>query len=255
MRPAIQKISAILVIGFMGISFGCRSVGEEIPRKALKLIAKFARERGISVKELRRNPELRRKVFDEFKKDSKLRAEIKRMIEERGSAGKGSRPDYEVIVRNNLFRPLGYRQRKKGPSYTLLGTVIAERGGRSKALIYDNNAHKTYYVSEGERIGDATVERIERGKVTLKIISGEINLKMPEIGFLASRGGRRRPSKGGRPGEGKPSREFKPPPPRFPEGGPPPPPPSPGFLSPEEKRTVEEVGGPRPVPVLLNRVP
>ena len=261
MKSTIPKVLTLLIVGFMMVSFNHHALGQGMPKKALRLIAKVAKERGVSVKELRRNPKLRQKVFEEFKKNPKLRAEIKRIIDEGESTGKGL--DYEVIVRNNLFRPLGYRERKRGPSYTLLGTVIVEGKGKSRALIYDNNTHKAYYVSEGERIGEATVERIEHRKVILKVGDGEVNLNLDKIGFLASKGGRRGPSRG-RPGGGKAPKEFKPPPRFIPEGGPPPPP---GFpakkwrgLSPEERKKVERKkvmekmkrmkgGGPRRVPL------
>jgi len=264
LKSTIPKVLTLLIVGFMMASFNYHALGQGMPKKALRLIAKVAKEQGVSVKELRRNPKLRQKVFEEFKKNPRLRAEIKRIIDESESTGKGL--DYEVIVRNNLFRPLGYRERKRRPSYTLLGTVIVEGKGKSRALIYDNNTHKAYYVSEGERIGEATVERIEHRKVILKVGDGEVNLNLDKIGFLTSRGGRRGPSRGRPGGGGKPPEKFKPPPRFIPEGGPPPPP---GFpaekwrgLSPEERKRIMEKMGRirireirRPIPVPLNRAP
>lgn len=85
MRSAALRISALLIIGLLGTSLSCHAVGQEIPKKALKLIAQAAKEQGVSVKELRRNPELRRKIFEKLRKNPKLRAEIGRIIEEGGS--------------------------------------------------------------------------------------------------------------------------------------------------------------------------
>lgn len=260
----------LVMISFITALSGYEAVCQDVPEKALRLIAQVARERGISLEELKKNPELRKKIFREIKENPELRGKVGRILEEaKDKKVRRSKPGYEVIVRNNLFRPLGYKKRKRGPSYRLLGTVISG-DGRSKALIYDNNARKTYYVAKGEKIGEAVVERIEPKRVALRGKDGEINLRMDELGFLVSgKGGRGR---AGKPGERKSSKEPEAPPPspRFgPSSGPPPPP---GF-PPEDwadlpleakKKIVERMermerrgrgGGLRPIPMPLRNAP
>ena len=90
---------------------------------------------------------------------------------------------YQVIVTNNLFRPLGWKEKKSGPSYTLLGTVIARNRGDSKALI--KNTKQTYYVAVGDKIGNATVEKIVSKKVVLhQPNGGSLELKLGPLAFL-----------------------------------------------------------------------
>lgn len=91
---------------------------------------------------------------------------------------------YQVIVTNNLFRPLGWKEKKSGPSYTLLGTVIARNRGDSKALILDKNTKQTYYVAVGEKIGNAAVEKIASKKVVLRQQNGGSELKLGPLTFL-----------------------------------------------------------------------
>lgn len=89
---------------------------------------------------------------------------------------------YQVIVTNNLFRPLGWTEKRSGPSYRLIGTVIKDEG-LSFALISDDNTKQTYYVAVGDKIGNATVEKIASKKVALRQQNG--GLLEPELGPLA----------------------------------------------------------------------
>lgn len=92
---------------------------------------------------------------------------------------------YRVIVENNIFRPLGWKEPISAPKYVLIGTMLDSRGGIiAKALLKENASNQTYYVTTGEKVGTATVESIESRQVRLNI-SGEIlTLKAPSIQFL-----------------------------------------------------------------------
>ena len=93
---------------------------------------------------------------------------------------------YRVIVENNLFRPLGWREPRREPEYVLIATWIESRGETAKALVRERSSNQTYYAAEGEKNGNATIEKIESKQVTLNI-SGEIlTLKAPSIQFLNS---------------------------------------------------------------------
>lgn len=73
---------------------------------------------------------------------------------------------YQVIVTNNLFRPLGWRKPKSNPAFELIATVI-KPNGKHKALIRNTKNRKLYYVTVGELAGEAIVEKIEAHRVTL----------------------------------------------------------------------------------------
>ena len=103
---------------------------------------------------------------------------------------------YKVIVDNNLFRPLGWRPPNNKPRYTLIGTWISSNGVTAKALILEQRSNQTYYVSIGEKVGEATVEGIKSNQVSLDL-SGDIKMiKSESIQFLS--GGEKE-----RKGEGK----------------------------------------------------
>lgn len=76
-------------------------------------------------------------------------------------------PDfYQVIVTNNLFRPLGWTKPKPKPAFELIATVI-KQNGEHKALIRNTRNRKLHYVTVGELAGEAIVEKIEARRVTL----------------------------------------------------------------------------------------
>ena len=91
---------------------------------------------------------------------------------------------YRVIVENNLFRPLGWQAPNREPKYVLVATLIDPRGKMAKALLMESRSNETYYVTIGEKVQGATVEKIESKQVRLNI-SGEILiLKVPSTQFL-----------------------------------------------------------------------
>ena len=99
----------------------------------------------------------------------------------------GSRTDaffYRVIVENNLFRPLGWQVPNREPKYALIATLIGSHGEIAKALLMENASNRTYYVTTGEQIGEATVEKIESRQVRLNISGENLTLKVPSAQFL-----------------------------------------------------------------------
>lgn len=91
---------------------------------------------------------------------------------------------YRVIVENNLFRPLGWQAPNREPKYVLVATLIDPHSKMAKALLIESRSNRTYYVTTGEKVQDATVEAIESRQVRLNI-SGEIlALKTPTVQFL-----------------------------------------------------------------------
>lgn len=105
-------------------------------------------------------------------------------LSENREVAQGDAAFYRVIVENNIFRPLGWKEPISAPKYALIGTIINSRGGMAKALLKENASNRTYYVTTGEKVGTATVEKIESRQVRLNI-SGEIlTLNAPSIQFL-----------------------------------------------------------------------
>lgn len=77
-------------------------------------------------------------------------------------------PDhYQVIVTNNLFRPLGWTRPTLGPTFELIATII-KVNGTNKALLRHRRNRKFHYVETGEELQTGvSVEKIESRSVTL----------------------------------------------------------------------------------------
>ena len=108
-----------------------------------------------------------------------------RKVNFRGISAESGEEYYKVIVDNNLFRPLGWRPPNNKPRYALIGTWISSNSMIAKALILEQRSNQTYYVSIGEKVGEATVEGIKSNQVSLDL-SGDIKMiKSESIQFLS----------------------------------------------------------------------
>ncbi len=90
---------------------------------------------------------------------------------------------YQVISDYSLFRPLGWKKPDTSPKYQLIATKIPAQG-IPKALIKESRSNKTYYVSVGEKIEGAKIEKIEANQVSLDSGGESIELKGRSVDFL-----------------------------------------------------------------------
>lgn len=193
-------------------------IAQRRPRRIPPLFQQAMKEEGISPEDLKDNPELQKKIKE---KVEELRVERRRKAKPgpaKEEAPKPAKPSkktevvpkerqkineedyYKVIVEKNLFRPLGSGAEKKGPVFRLLGTIIAKTKGEvDMALIMDYQRHRSDYVAEGEKIGNAIVKKIELRRVAL-FHEGEMkNFGIQSVQFIGAKGeggGRGSPSIG-----------------------------------------------------------
>ena len=87
---------------------------------------------------------------------------------------------YDVIVENNIFRPLGWRPPARIIPYELVATMIypANTKKRSTAIIKETRGEATHYVSIGDKINDTLVVDIAPKKIVLEIDAERITLKV-----------------------------------------------------------------------------
>lgn len=95
---------------------------------------------------------------------------------------------YQIIVDNNLFRPLGWKPPNEEPEYTLIGTSFDPTGDSSEAFVLENRSNQFHIVSVGEKIGDAIVKEIADKKVSLYKDGELITLNNRRVGFLGGKG-------------------------------------------------------------------
>lgn len=98
---------------------------------------------------------------------------------------------YRVIIDNNLFRPLGWRKPNEAPSYRLLGTVVDTDTAIAQAILQETRANRYYFVTIGEKVGNATVKDIQSKQVVLDEAGKAITLKAGSLQFLTQSRSRR----------------------------------------------------------------
>lgn len=100
---------------------------------------------------------------------------------------------YQIIVDNNIFRPLGWKPPNKKPEYSLLGTSFDPTGNRSEASVLEERSNQLHIVSVGDKIGDAIIKEIAEKSVSL-YKDGELITLNSRVGFLGSVGREQRNS-------------------------------------------------------------
>lgn len=204
--------------------------GEMFPPEVRKIME----EENISPQDLQ-DPEVRRKLRERvelMRKESEGDSQQERAPEQEpqgrperpGRSRQGGRPADEglnrymdVVVKNNLFLPLGSGGEERRSSYALTA-VISDISSEStnKAIIEERGGGKSYYVSEGDTFADdIKVEEIAEEVVKLDRSGDREELRLGEGTSGGGRrgGGGRRP--GGAPGGERGSGESN-----RPEGGP-----------------------------------
>lgn len=94
---------------------------------------------------------------------------------------------YQIIIDNNIFRPLNWIPPERETDYRLLGTLIAVDGRDSRAYIQDRKSEKLHTVSAGQKIGTMLVKSITPKQVVLTQNDKTLMLSMSNHTFLNSR--------------------------------------------------------------------
>ena len=105
-------------------------------------------------------------------------------IVNRNKEPNGNADFYRVIVENNLFRPLGWQKPNREPQYTLIATLIESEGNKAKAFLMDRKSNQSYYVTVGEKVGDAIVKDIKSNQVTLYKVGDTVTIRAEWNPFL-----------------------------------------------------------------------
>ena len=107
-----------------------------------------------------------------------------------------SRTEYQVIVENNLFRPIGWRKEvvkktrpktetvvleipkeRPAPTYTLTLTGIAQNGSEWIAILEDRTRKEGYFLHRGEKLKDSLVSEILSEHIIL--VQGDSKTQFP----------------------------------------------------------------------------
>lgn len=143
----------------------------KLPPKVMELLQK----EGVTITDLKNDSDLRRKWLQ--------RLRVLGGVEPAKPAGTGD-DFYQVIITNNIFRPLGYRKPRPPPAYRLIATVTNHEHGTNKALLRRNKDGRMYYIEIGEVFDGAKVERIGPKSVTLLIDGQSKEFRLPQAVLL-----------------------------------------------------------------------
>ena len=96
---------------------------------------------------------------------------------------------YQIIIDNNIFRPLNYKPPQREQGYTLLGTTIATDGNTGTAYILERKPPgQLRKVKVGDALGESIVQKITPRRVTLTTQKGTTtNLSLSRNIFLNPR--------------------------------------------------------------------
>lgn len=98
-----------------------------------------------------------------------------------------STPDayYQIIIDNNLFRPLGWKPEEPKPKYILIGTVLAKNTTQhTEAIIIERQSGKLHIVRVNDWVGELMVKKIGTKKVILQESDQEITLQIEHAPFF-----------------------------------------------------------------------
>lgn len=136
----------------------------KLPPKVMDLL----RKEGVTIADLKNDSNLRRKWLQRLRVMGGVEPE--KPVED---------DFYQVIITNNLFRPLGYRKPRPPPPYQLIATVTNHEHGTNKALLRRSKDGRMYYVGIGEVFDVAKVERIGPKSMTLLIGGQSKEFRLP----------------------------------------------------------------------------
>jgi hypothetical protein len=201
-----------------------QSPGEMFPPEVRKIME----EENISPQDLQ-DPEIRRKLrekVESLRKEQQGDSSAEKAPEQEPQQRQGRRERAQrprqggrpaddglsrymnVVVKNNLFLPLGSGGEERRSSYALTA-VISNTSAESndKAIIEERGGGKSYYVSEGDTFADdIKIEEIDEEVVKLNRSGEKEELRLGE----GTGGGGRRGGGGGRRPGGAPGGEGRP---------------------------------------------
>ncbi len=186
MRKYLFLYSFICVFSvFMGIA----TVGYvENQIKVPELVQTFLNKKGISIDDLKLNPQL----INQWKQDlyrmrgkQLVQTQKSKLPSRESSQNFGIPPDsyYQVIIDNNIFRPLGYKKYKWTLKLELIGVMTSADSSMNEAIIISNHPkHRTLNVKIGDTFLEYTVTRIEARRVSYTDTNGEEqHLRLPSL--------------------------------------------------------------------------
>ena len=175
-----------VLIGITTVGYQDNEV--EIP----ELVKTYLKKQGISIEELKSNPQLINQWKQDFYRIRSKQLGRKQMsgVPQRNFGKDTLDSYYQIIIDNNIFRPLGYKKHEWTLKLDLIGVMTYADSTKNRAIILSNHPkHRSLTVKVGDTFLERTVTRIEARKVSYTDSNGkEEHLTIPSLfgGITAS---------------------------------------------------------------------
>lgn len=178
MKLHLKILSVLCAVGVLTgvITFG----NEEAPPK---LIQELLKKEGATLAELKGDPELRERLRQQLYQKGGKPLQQQRHLRPRRRSSVKLPPYYQVIIDNNLFRPLGYRKTQWTLKLELVGTVLYTDEDKNAAILRSNHPkHRYAVVRVGDTFLERTITRIEARSVSYITKEGaQEQLNLPSL--------------------------------------------------------------------------
>jgi hypothetical protein len=168
-------------MGFTTSGYSDKEKEIEVP----KLIQTLLEKKGISVEELKSNPQLIKQWKQDLYRMRGKQLEQKHRPQLRQQSFGKLPPDsyYQVIIDNNIFRPLGYKKYQWTLKLELIGVMTYADSSKNEAILRSNHPkHRRLTVKVGDTFLERTVTRIEARKVSYTDTNGkEVHISLPGL--------------------------------------------------------------------------
>ncbi len=161
------------------ITFGNEAKEAEVP----KLVQRLLEKKGISVEELKSDPQLLKQLKHYLYRirGEQLGQKQNPKLPQRNFGKLSS--FYKVIIDNNIFRPLGYKKYQWTLKLELIGVMTYADSSKNEAILKSNHPkHRTFTVKVGDTFLERKVTRIESRKVSYTDTNGkEVHISLPGL--------------------------------------------------------------------------
>lgn len=178
MKSRLKILSILCAVGVLTSVITC---GNEVAPP--KLIQELLEKEGATLAELKADPGLRERLRQQLYQKGGKPPRQQRHLQPRRQGSVKLPPYYQVIIDNNLFRPLGYRKSQWTLKLELVATVLYTDEAKNAAILRSNHPKYRYAIIRvGDTFLERTITRIEARSVSYITKEGaQEQLKLPSL--------------------------------------------------------------------------
>ena len=139
MKQHIRRLGFLGILAFLIVLTAFGRIDDK-PPQVPQLIRNLLKKKGATLEDLKTDPSLREKLRQQLYQKLGKPAPKRRITPRMSHHGFVKLPPYcQVIVDNNLFRPLGYREYEWTLKLELIGTMVYADSAKNTAILKSNH--------------------------------------------------------------------------------------------------------------------